>query len=327
MANIQLRRLQVVLAKIEATEGVDPTPTGADALQLLEPAVLSFGAEVPNAQDDRHNNLLEADAPLAPSYPFGEISGRIYQRGKGSAYSTSAGPEPHALLQAFGLSALFTTDHWDYDTISVLASTGLKTVTLYGYQGIDTNVWVLHKLLAARVSRLAFTYSAGAPATLDWAVRGEYVAPTDAALITPAYFATIPPRFAKVGSWGLGAYTTGLVSRAAVTLENTLAWVDNANLTSTRYVVSSRRLGWNVEIASGRIADYDPFTKWTSRAQEALAIDVGVAGGQNRIQIAADRAQISEPPRYEERNGLVRWAAQGVLDPGGTNRCKITFGA
>ena len=39
----QIRGLQVVFAKREATEGTDPVPTATDALQLARPATLTWG--------------------------------------------------------------------------------------------------------------------------------------------------------------------------------------------------------------------------------------------------------------------------------------------
>ena len=45
---------------------------------------------------------LESEAPLAPSYMWGELAFRLYARGKGSAYATTAGPETHAVLPIYG---------------------------------------------------------------------------------------------------------------------------------------------------------------------------------------------------------------------------------
>jgi hypothetical protein len=322
----QLRRIQVLYAKVEATEGTDPVPVAADALQLVEPATLEFGAEMPNLREDLHNQQLEPAGPLAPSFKWAEVTGRLYQRGKGSAYATTAGPEPHALLQGAGLSATFSTDHWDYDTLAGLAG-GLKTLTFYCFAGLDTAVHVLHKILAARLSRLAFVYEAGAPGFIEFAARGEYAAPTDTTVIAPSYGTATPPLFAAAGSWALGSFSAGLVARAGVTIENTLAHRASANSSATRYALTGRRLGWTAEVEAARVADYDPFTKWASATQEALAIVLGAAGGNNRITISADKAQIAERPRYSERGGLMRFDLTGILDPSGTNRCKITYAA
>jgi hypothetical protein len=321
----QIKRLQVVFAKLEATEGTDPVPTATDALQLVAPASITWGAYQNNEQDDLDNQKLESAAPLAPTYPWGEITCRLYQRGKGATYSTTAGPEPHAILQGALMSATFAAAQWTYDTISVLAA-GQPSLTFYAFKGLDTNVWVLHKLLAAKVSKLVYGGEAGKPGFIDVVARGQYVEPTDAALISPTYMTSIPPAYAAAASWQIGALATAFVKRSSVTLENILQFRDNANSINTRHLITGRRLTWDVAVEAARVADYNPWLKWTSRAQEALVQTLGVGAGSNKIVFTGDRAQITpEPTVYEDENGLVRFTAKGVLDPGGTNRFNLLY--
>lgn len=322
----QLRRFQVLLAKLEATEGTDPVPTGADALQLVSPADFRWGAYQTNEQDGQDNQKLESNAPLAPSGLWGEVTFRLYARGRGSAYSTTAGPEPHAVIQAALMQEAFAASAWSYDTAQGISG-GQKTLTLYGFHGLDTNVWVLHKLLAAKVSRLSLIGEAHKAGIIECTARGEYVEPTDAALISPTYLTAIAPLFRATGSWALGALTAAFVKRASVTLENTLQFRDNANAATVRHLITGRRLTWDVGVEAARVADYNPWNKWSTRAQEALQMVLGSAGSNNRLTIDADRAQITpEPTVYEDENGLMRFRASGVLDPGGTNRLKLSYG-
>jgi len=324
----QLKGLQVIFAKREATEGTDPVPTAPDALQLAQPATLTWGAYQDNDQDEKDNLKLEPDAPLAPSFMWAELSFRLYARGKGSAYATTAGPETHAVLPIYGMQDTFAASQWSYDTISQLAAAGLLTSTFYMFKGLDTNVWVLHKLLAARGKTITLSAVAGQPAFIDCVVRGQYVEPTDTAIISPTYFTTIPPAFAAAASWQLGSFATGFVKRASVTLENTLQFRDNANLppTTVRHAIVGRRMSFDVGVEAARVADYNPWNKWTSRTQEQLIITLGAGGSNNKITFTADRAQFTqEPVGYEDENGLVRFAAKGKLDPGGTNRFNWTY--
>jgi len=324
----QIKGLQVVFAKREATEGTDPVPTAPDALQLAGPAAISWGAYQNNEQDEKDNLKLESEAPLAPSYMWGELAFRLYARGKGSAYATTAGPETHAVLPIYGLSDTFAASQWTYDTVSQVA-TGLLTSTFYAFKGLDTNVWVLHKILAARGKTLTLSAVAGQPGFWDCVVRGQYVEPTDAALISPTYFSSIPPAFAAAASWQIGSFATGFVKRASVTLENNVQFRDNANLgpTVVRHALTPpRRLTWDVEVEAARVADYNPWNKWSSRAQDQLILTLGTAGGNNKIIFTGDRAQITpEPTGYVDENGLVRFSAKGVFDPGGTNRFNILY--
>jgi hypothetical protein len=316
----QIKGLQVVFAKREVTEGTDPVPTATDALQLAAPATITWGAYQDNDQQEKDNLKIEPDAPLAPSYLWAELAFRLYARGRGSAYATTAGPETHAVLPIYGMSDTFAALQWSYDTISQVVG-GLLTSTFYAFKGLDTNVWVLHKILAARGKTLTLSGVAGQPGLIDCVVRGMYVEPTDTAIISPTYFTSIPPAFAAAASWQIGSFSTGFVKRASVTLENVLQFRDNANALTVRHAIVGRKLAWDVGVEAARVADYNPWNKWTTRAQDALIYTLGVAGGNNKIIVTADRAQITqEPIGYEDENGLVRFAAKGLLDPGGTNR-------
>jgi len=321
----QLRRFQVVFAKIESAEGTDAVPTATDALQLVAPADFSWGAYQDNEQDDKDNQKLESDAPLAPSGMWAEIGLRLHIRGKGSAYATTAGPETHALLQGALMQESFAASQWSYDTAQGIAG-GQKTLTFYGFKGLDTNVWILQKILAAKVRRLSIIGDAHRAGILEVAARGEYVEPTDTALISPTYFTSIAPLFRAAGSWSIGSYATGFVKRASLTLENTLQFRDNANSAAVRHLITGRSLTWDVLVEAARVADYNPWNKWSARAQEAITMIFGAAGSNNKLQVDADRAQIiREPVGYEDENGLARFRAGGVLDPGGTNRMKLLY--
>lgn len=322
----QIKGLQVVFAKREAAEGTDPVPTAPDALQLAQPATLTWGAYQDNLQDEKDNLKLEPDGPLAPSYLWAELAFRLYARGKGSAYATTAGPETHAVLPIYGMADTFAASQWSYDTISALVTTGLLTSTFYAFKGLDTNVWVLHKILAARGKTITLSAVAGQPGFIDCVVRGMYVEPTDAALISPTYFSSIPPLFAAASSWSKGAFATGFVKRASVTLENTLQFRDNANSANVRHTVVGRRLRWDVGVEAARVADFNPWNQWTARTQDALVMTLGAAGANNKITFTADKAQFSEEPvGYEDENGLVRFTGKGRLDPSGTNRFNWTY--
>src|SRR5579859_4217041 len=165
--DLQLIHVEDVFCKIEATEGTDATCAGTDAIQLIKPAVLTFGAEVLNPRDDLQNQLLDTAQPLSPAAKWTDITlvGQI--RGLGSAYAATAVPEIHALLQAFGFSATFSVNKWIYDT----ASTSLKTATLYGFRGTAQGNFVKHVITAARGKTLTIKFPAGQPAEFTAVLR------------------------------------------------------------------------------------------------------------------------------------------------------------
>lgn len=318
------RQLSTFFVKVEVTEGTDAVPTATDALQLTEHAVFSWGAEIMNAQSDLNNQLLDEAFPLPPAAKFAEVTAKGWCRGRGSAYDAGTGvSELHALLQAAGLAGVFTTSRWDFDT----ASTGTKTVTIYGFRETDTGVWVKYAILGARVTSLRFRMSAGKPIEWEATIRGLFVQPSDGGQITPTYQTAVPPLFFGASSWALGSYSTGLVRSAEVGLDLTIVPQLSANAVDglAGYKPSRRRSPFSARFEGARIADYDAFTAWKTAPQNALVIAVGTAAN-NKMTITADKATIAEAPTYEDDQGLWLHAVAGLCSPEGTNRMKITFG-
>lgn len=279
----QLKRIRSCLVKVETTEGTDAVPAAADAIRLIEPPTISFGAEYENDQPELDNQLLDEMGPIEPSGKYVELSGKIQARGLGAAYTTTSVPEVHALAQGAGMVAAFASAAWAYDT----ASTLLKALTFKLWQGTDTGVHVLHAFLGAHLKRLGFTFTMGRPVIIDFTARGLYVAPSDTAIIAPAYPSnTVAPRFAGAGSWALGALSTAVIREASVVIENTLTPQGSGNSPDAlaAYSITQRKMTFSARFNAARIADFDAFTKWSNNpAGDVLNIDLpGGAGVANK---------------------------------------------
>lgn len=324
MADLQLVHLEDVFLKLESVEGTDAVCAGTDTIQCIRPATLAFGAEVENPRDDLHNQLLEGGQPLAPAAKYADITIPFQVRGLGSAYASTATPEAHALIQAHGFSATFSTNKWVYDTIS----TSLKSATIYGFRGTAQGNWVKHVLLAARGKSLTFQFKAGQPIECQAVLRGLWTLPTDTSNLTPTYQTAQPPVFAAASSWTLGTLTNGVVREATLTIETPLQPRLSGNAVDgiAGYQPQNRKITFDAKFEAGRVSDYDLYTQWKSAAAQALAIAVGTASN-NKFAVAADKATIQSAPTYDDDSGLWLYGVSGVLTPEGTNRCAITFGA
>jgi hypothetical protein len=334
MPQVQLRHLDACLVKIEAAEGTDAVPVATNAIQLLEPPTITFGQEIQNLRPDVQNQQLEEAFPLPPSAKWVEISGRWQVRGKGAAYAAYATgaevPEIHPILAAAGMSQTGSfgagTESWVYDT----AITGTKTCTWYYWHGLESGVYVKHVLTAARTSKLRFYFSVGAPAIVEFTMRGLYNAVTDTTIVAPTYFTTAPGRFNAASSWQYGAFAAAVLKEADVTIENTLTPRLNANAPDALagWVLTNRKIRTTAQFEAMRIADFDPRgAKWAAvpGVQDTLAIKHNQITQYNRMKIDADKATIVDAPSYNDDNG--RWldGISATLTPEGTNRCKITF--
>ncbi len=331
MPQTQIQKIQALVVAVEATEGTDAVPDAAnDAVQLIEPATIAFGAEQSNARPGLVNDLLDEAAPVQPGAKWCEITGQLHIRGAGAAYDAGTKPEPDAINQAAGmrstLDATGGAEDYTYDTISA----SMKTVTCYGYQALETGVWVRHDLLAGRASRVAWRFPAGSPGIYEFTIRGKYVEPTDDAPDNaPSYQTTVAPNFGAATGWQIGAFTTAVVRDATVAIENTLAPRLSGNAADglAGYIQTARRVTFGATFEGMRITDYNQFTKWTGATAEALRINCpGGTGTQyNRLQIDADKATILDAPAYQDVNGVMHVSLSGLCSPEGTNRSLVTY--
>lgn len=333
MPQVQLTDLQHILVKVEATEGTDAVPVTTDALQLIGPATLAWGTEKRNSREALYNGFIDEEVDIQPSALFGEVTLRIWGRGRGAAYSGAVKPEIDALWQAaaMAVSTSFTggSEFYKYDT----AGTGQKTVTIYGFEVLESGVFVKHVILAAKVSRVNVTMDAGGVAVFEFTLRGLYNAPADAADVAPTYLTPVPPLFAGAASWTINALSP-VVRSASFGIDLTLIPRFNANaaiagnIGLVGYLITKRRNTWGAVVESARVADYNPHDEWRTAAQRQILATIagGAAGAQyNRIKVTADKAVIEDPPGLNDEGGLRTYQVAGKCGPQGTNRLLFTY--
>lgn len=330
MALVQLPRIQSLFVKVEATEGTDAVPTAGDAVQLIEPATISFGAEVINDRPDLHNQSLDEAGPVPPAGKFVSIDLKLWIRGFGSAYSAPNKPEIDAILQAIGMSSTGAfaggTENYVYDTLSA----AMKTVTVYGFQALETGVFVKHALLAGRVDKATFGFRAGKPVELAATIKGLFVTPTDASTITPTYQGQTAPNWGAGNGFTLGAFSAGVPRSVDLMIDNKLTPRLSGNGPTDSlvgYLQGRRVITLDAKYEAMRIADIDAFTKWATSVQDQLVLKVpGGTGTQyKRMAITADRTTILDAPTYQKDGDLWLQGIKAKCSPEGTNRCQVKF--
>lgn len=331
MPQLQLKRIQTLLVKIEATEGTDAVPAGGDAVQLIEPATIGFGAEMINDQPDLQNQSLDEEGPAPPGAKFVTIDFKLWLRGFGSAYSAGNKPEIDALLQALGFSSTGSfgggTEKYDYDSLSA----SMKTVTCYAFQGLETGVYVKHVLLAGRIDKAQFRFVAGKPVEFSGTIKGLYVSPADASTIAPTYQSQVCPNWGAGNGFTLGSFSTGVTREATLSIDNNLAPRLSGNGPTDSiagYVQGRRIITFDARFEAMRIADVDAFTTWLNATAQTLQFKMpGGTGTQyKRMTILCDKAKIREAPTYQDERDLWLQRISGKVSPlTATNRCKITF--
>lgn len=157
-------RNQVVLAKIETTNGTDATPAAADAIQLEgmpEPSVDFETIERELANGSYVNGLPIIVARKA------SLSFSVRLRGSGTA---ATAPKWMRLLQAGGFTVAVDTDHVD----ATPNPSNEDSITVYLYRA-----GVLHKYIGGGVSDLEIAFDGGWK--LNGVITAKHTAETAAA--------------------------------------------------------------------------------------------------------------------------------------------------
>lgn len=97
----------VMLFKLETTEGVDASPTAADAFPF-EADGYSYNTPFTEEQSNEASGSLVTGAPLVIGQPA-EVTIRLRMKGANAAYSSTVKPPHHALLSSCGLKGFFQT--------------------------------------------------------------------------------------------------------------------------------------------------------------------------------------------------------------------------
>lgn len=135
---LPLKRLTGMLAKVEVTYGVDPTPVvGTDGVRLVGNFfnVIRPSYAWPNLRTDAATGTI---FPVTAGVPHGseaELDIAVEVKGSGVAYSSSVKPEDDPLSQACGWSSVFSGGAGSEIVTNSLLASGHKSCTIYGYGG------------------------------------------------------------------------------------------------------------------------------------------------------------------------------------------------
>lgn len=282
-----LTRKRTILAKLESSYGVDPTPTGsANAILVRNLSITPLNAEL--ASRDLVRPYLGASEQLIASN-YVSVEFEVEMAGSGTAGTAPAyGP----LLQACGL--LETDGASDVTYTPVSAS--FASVTLY--YNVDG---VLHKVTGAR-GNVELNISAGQIPVFKFTFTGLYNAPTDTAAPSVTYTSFQTPLAANndnTTGFSLFSYS-GALSSMNLNLNNQVQY--RTLIGAEDVLLTDRQASGQVVFEAPTIAAKDFFSLALGTTLGALDITHGVTAG-NKVQITSSRVDISNPT-YQDQNGI-----------------------
>jgi hypothetical protein len=282
----QLTRKGLLLAKIEATYGVDPTPAAADAVMILGEArwkqsvdFHEFAVVSPNA----------INMPHIAGARYGSITFDTWFAGK----SAGVAPETSPLFKACGMteatsggvSVTYTPDP-DY---------ALGVTLWFNVNG------VLYEMNGA-VGTWSMDGETGKPLIIHWEFSGIYVAVVDAALTgSPVFDATVPPVLLSAGmSWDAASL---IISKFSLAKNNEIAMRKSVSAATgyQGFKVITRNPEGSFTGEFEKVANHDFFADVLADNDAALTLQIGAAG--NQIQINCDKCRAKELSGSSE-NGI-----------------------
>lgn len=286
----------VLLAKIEATYGTDPLPTGAaNAILCINPKLtpMTLQAAARNVIKPYFSNDGKVVAGKHVQLTFDvEISG---------AGAAGSAPQFGALLKACAMSETLNAG---VSAVYAPISSGEQSATLY--YCVDG---VQHKLLGARGS-VAMKFTQGAVPLLTFKFTGLYALPTDTALPAPTFSAVKPVAVTQANTTpvSLHAYA-GVFLSASVDLANAMAYRNLIGLEEVTF--TDRQPVGSFDIERPTMATKDFFSIAANGTPGAFTLTHGTVAG-NKFKVDCGAVQLGAPT-MGSANGVETMTMAGDL--------------
>lgn len=304
-----LTRKRVILAKIETTYGVDPTPTGAaNAILVRNLNVTPQSTQLVGRELIRPflGNFEQLQASTHVELDF-----EVELAGSGAA-GTVPGYGP--LLRACGLSETVTAStKVEYKPVS----TGFESVTIYF--NVDG---VLHKITGARGDVEIMINSAAIP-VYKFKFVGVYNAPTDTALPTVSYSSFQTPLVANTTNTPSFSFfgVTPVLQDLSFQLGNQVDYITRIGL---QYVqMTDRKAAGQMTFQADTMAFKNWFTTALGDGLGPLSITHGTAAG-NKVILASSNVDLLQPT-YTDNNGVQMIQVGYVMTPTGSGNDEFTL--
>lgn len=290
---MSLEERHLILAKIEGSYGVDPSPVaGTDALLSSG----KVGIEIVEVSVQR--NVALPYYGRLKNINIGEgVRITIPLEVRGSGVATTP-PRLGVLHRAGNFTQSIGADYVAYDRNS--AQDG-ESCAIYFYQ--DGLLW---KVLGCMTESIKLTAKANGVAAYEFGLIGLWGGPasiTDIAFPAPTFETTIPPLF-QSAAFSIDGYA-GVIENFTLNVKNRIGKKVDANAATgvSRYrIVGLDSVDGSVDPEVVAKATYDPWTTWSASATGAISVTIGSVAG-NRLLITIPNA-LKKAPKFGEREGV-----------------------
>jgi hypothetical protein len=307
---MELTRVGLLLAKIEATAGVDPTPVKtANVMAVMRGQVtLSFNSEIIK-RDLLNEGFTRVNGDVALPHigiTFAkEIRGN---RTDGTTPDISAGAsgqaiEDDCLLQACNLNPTYTAESGvgardgKVTYKPIVPSDEGKTVTFYFY-----SMGKLYKITRAKGDISSIVLPAGKYGMINYNFLGLWNAPVDSATQTGAtWLNTKPPLCGGANTLTLDGWAASITANLELKLGNQLTMCEDLNSSNgiKRFLITDRDSKGSIDPESEKEADHAVWASWKAGSSLQIIATVGTqTGNKFKATLQAMRDKVT----YEDRN-------------------------
>lgn len=307
----------ILLAKIEATYGTDPTPSNT------VDAIYADSIDIKPIWDSIERANLAPALGANPKYYRGvgmtiEFGAEI--RGSGDT-DKDVPPEVSALLQACGLTQTITAaTSVAYAPNSLLD--GALSCTIYFY-----NAGILHKITGCR-GNVSLDLQAGKLGKYKFSMTGTYAEPTDQANVVPTFISTLPPNCSSMAFTLTGLGTNLVTDKLSIDLGNTVTpQKDISSVNGIRqYFISARDTKASFEPEAQALSAYNPWAAIVAGTTGAMSATLtGTVAAGNTITVAAPKSVITDVSYGEREKALTYSNPLSLLPNTGNDEFTLTF--
>lgn len=301
MSTLLFSRNQIVLAKVEASRGVDASPTGSDAIlcEVINPTVDGQTLE---------NRVVRGSISEQPTkYTNKTVKATIVVPMKGSG-TAGVAPEFGPLMQACAMKeTLVDTEGSEAAKYRPTNSDSeMKTVTLYIFKD------GLRIKAVGCMGNMKFAGKYGEYPTLTFDMEGIFAGAGDASNPTPTYDTTDPVEMKSEG-FAFGEWDDAVAREIGFETGNTLVSRGNINAANgiMPYVVTARAPKWSASIEAVLESENTFWGDFEDRDTVELGFTHGTEAG-NIVEFSAPKANFNAPS-FSEENSLNMYSLGGQL--------------
>lgn len=257
------------LAKVEVTEGVDPTPDATNnviaLLQPIDPS-LDYAFKQPRPRLVKGIDI-NAQAPLRPRGLIAQWSPSAWFRGVTTAPLVGAPIELDPWFQAAGYAATYSGGAGAEQVAYTLASSSLKTITdTYNEDGI------LYVRNGVR-GELGLSLDVGGPLVVAFNSQGKVEIVSQVAVsASPVFKPTTPPTATDLTVFSISGYAAGIVRKFSYNTGNTVHRRDGMLATGgvAGFRIPERAATFSVVLEDPAISEFDFRNNMTTFADSVI---------------------------------------------------------